>query len=122
MEMRKTSVWISRSLGLLFVFSSFGHLIPVMGAADYSVPRDEVAKPSEPTESLISEKDSIAWWQNPENILLGVAVVVSLAGFFGSWRPCLDSDEFGLDSDKFGLDARKNAAILTARALKESLK
>ncbi len=26
MEMRKTSVWVSRSLGLLFVFSSFGHL------------------------------------------------------------------------------------------------
>ncbi len=27
MEMRKTSVWVSRSLGLLFVFSSFGHLV-----------------------------------------------------------------------------------------------
>ncbi len=25
MEMRKTNVWVSRSLGLLFVFSSFGH-------------------------------------------------------------------------------------------------
>ncbi len=26
MEMRKTTVWVSRSLGLLFVFSSFSHL------------------------------------------------------------------------------------------------
>ncbi len=226
MEMRKTNVWISRSLGLLFIFSSFGHLaeanssksqavqkgtknsqdsastgrmatigrfckkhwylaIPAMGAAGYvayrlknnsavqknesnsvvrkpeqpgaaqeeqsqstnssvgtqeesqlqelkelgtekliseeqSVSGDGTAKSSEPTESLISEKDGGAEWEDALRLLAAFAAgAVSVA--IAAWSSDYDKQDYqqeqrhAIYKNQYTLSIRQNKEISTLR-------
>ncbi len=82
MEIRKTSVWISRSLGLLFVFSSFGHLVGANSSKSQVVVQKGIKKShvSGSTSRMATlQRVFKKYW------FLGIPVVIGVGGLYARW-------------------------------------